>query len=337
MQLKTYRGKEMSKLLARIRQDCGEEALIISTHHTPDRFIEVKVSLGVIDLPQHQELAQVLMGSTRLLGGSSNSEGRADAEVRNALPRILAAHGVNSTLIDEMRAALYRDELDESSVDRAIADGLSRILKFESRLPFASKVVALVGATGVGKTTTIAKLAARLQMALGLKVGIISADAYRIGATFQLQTFANMMRAPFQAIGQNGASVAAELRHAINRFSNLDLVLIDTPGSSPREAERVRKLTAELQSANDIERILVLPAVVNEVDLKATLKGFAPTGYSRLIVTKLDETGFMGPLINIIAQARLPVAFLTNGQRVPEDIEPASARRLGWMLNTAIH
>ena len=146
------------------------------------------------------------------------------------------------------------------------------------------------------------------------------------------------MNLPFRMVdGNSKTSVAAQLRRAVDAFRDYDLVLVDTAGCGPREKGRIGDLSEDLSQLPEAEKILVVPAPGNEMDLHAAASSFDQVGCNRIILSKLDESGFLGPIINTAIRLDKPVAFATTGQRVPEDIEPASARRLGWMLTRMMH
>jgi flagellar biosynthesis protein FlhF len=217
-----------------------------------------------------------------------------------------------------------------------LAQALSKVIMFDGTLPFASRSVALVGPTGAGKTTTIAKLSTRIQVALGIRVGLVAADAYRVGVEFHLGAFAQLLGVPLASL-DSSLPVHEQIPEAISRLEECDLVFIDTPGVAAHDTERFEYLMRLLSPCEGNEKLLTLPAASNEYDLAACARAYARLGCSRAIVTKIDESGFLGPVLNVVYGSDLPLAFFTMGQRVPEDVEPASARRLAWMLMRRMH
>ncbi|MCH8923605.1 MAG: flagellar biosynthesis protein FlhF [Planctomycetes bacterium] len=189
--------------------------------------------------------------------------------------------------------------------------------------PGRRHLVALVGPTGVGKTTTIAKLAANYRLKQKLKVGLITVDTYRIAAVEQLRTYADIIELPMEVV-----STPREMREAIGRLAGLDLILMDTAGRSPRDEVKIQELKAFLSEAEVDEVHLVLSSVSGAAGLCKTAQQFAPVGTTALLLTKLDEANGLGNLLPLLRGSQLPLSYLTNGQNVPDDIEVADSRRL---------
>jgi flagellar biosynthesis GTPase FlhF len=330
MKVKTYRGNAIGPLLNQIKAELGEDPVIISTKQCQDNLVEISVELGT--QPKQEVRPPIRLTRIVDLNLGIDTPPAAGADLRS----ILDNHGLASGLVASIMAEAGASGALVSQTDRVIANGLSRVLSFESRLPLKKKFVALIGATGVGKTTTIAKLAARVKAAFDIRIGLISADTYRVGAGFHLQSYASLMQLPFRSLDPR-LDFKPALTKAMNDLRDCDLVLIDTAGCSPRQHARVSEMSRDFEGFPGIEKLLVLPAPSNSVDLKVTAENFNQLDFDRVIITKLDESGFIGPVINTVQQIGKPLAFLTTGQRVPEDIEPASARRLGWMLTQTIH
>jgi flagellar biosynthesis protein FlhF len=189
--------------------------------------------------------------------------------------------------------------------------------------PGRRRVVALVGQTGVGKTTTIAKLAANFRLRDKRKVGLITVDTYRIAAVEQLRTYAEIIDLPMQVV-----STPREMRQAVERMTDLDLVLLDTAGRSPRDEVRIQELKVFLAEAGADEVHLVLSAVAGATALCRTAEHFAAAGTTALLLTKLDEAGTLGHLLPLFRSCPLPLSYLTDGQVVPDDISPARPDRV---------
>lgn len=190
------------------------------------------------------------------------------------------------------------------------------------------RTVALVGPTGVGKTTTIAKLAANLRLREKKSVGLITVDTYRIAAVEQLRTYADIIDLPMEVV-----STPREMREAINRIADLDLILMDTAGRSPRDEIRLQELKMMLGEAGTDEVHLVMSATSSAKALATTAKHFSSVGATSLLLTKLDEATGLGHLLSLLRDCPLPISYLTNGQNVPDDIQVAHAGQLSdWML-----
>lgn len=191
-------------------------------------------------------------------------------------------------------------------------------------------VYALVGPTGVGKTTTIAKLAARYaQIHGGDKVGLISTDSFRIGALEQLATYAKILGCPLKQ-----ARNSEELSEAIYQLRNKKLILIDTAGMSQRDLKLTERLNNLLsRSRVNIKNYLVLSATSQISVLQESVKHFKTLPLSGCVFTKIDESLSLGELMSVAIHNRLPIGYLTNGQRVPEDIRVANTAKIVQKAN----
>lgn len=193
--------------------------------------------------------------------------------------------------------------------------------------PGQRRLVALVGPTGVGKTTTIAKLAANYRLKEKHNVGLITVDTYRIAAVEQLRTYAEIIDLPMQVV-----STPREMRDAVRRLEGLDLILMDTAGRSPRDEIKLQELKAFLNEAGADEVFLVLSSVAGSRTLEHTAQRFAAVGTTGLVLTKLDEATGLGNVLPLLRTSGLPLSYLTNGQNVPDDIEIADAGRLARLV-----
>jgi len=193
--------------------------------------------------------------------------------------------------------------------------------------PGRRRVAALVGPTGVGKTTTIAKLAANYRLREKRQVGLITVDTYRIAAVEQLRTYAEIIDLPMQVV-----STPREMRQAVRRLGDLDLILIDTAGRSPKDEVKLQELKAFLHEASADEVHLVLSVVAGRRTLEETAERFAEVGTTALVLTKLDESPTLGAVLPLLRRSRLPLSYLTDGQNVPDDIAVADPRQLARLI-----
>lgn len=217
---------------------------------------------------------------------------------------------------------------------QAVAAQLSELVESEiecsggiSPSPGIRRVVALVGPTGVGKTTSIAKLAANFKLRDRLQVGLVTVDTYRVAAVEQLRTYAEIIDLPMKVV-----SSGREMRQALDELSNLDLVLIDTAGRSPRDELKIHELKSLLAEAGVDEVHLVLSAATSIRSLERAAERFSTVGPTAVLLTKLDEVGGLGSVYSAAQRVRLPISYLTTGQDVPDDIEPAGSRRIARLV-----
>lgn len=176
--------------------------------------------------------------------------------------------------------------------------------------------IVFVGPTGVGKTTTIAKLAGRLALIEKKKVGLITIDTYRIGAVEQLKTYAEIMNIPFKVVFN-----LKDMEIAINSMDDCDVVLIDTTGRSSKNTMQISELRAYVEKANSKNINLVLSSTIKDKDVKIINEAYKVLNFNKVIITKLDETSTYGSIVNILKEVEVPISFITTGQNVPEDIE----------------
>jgi flagellar biosynthesis protein FlhF len=188
------------------------------------------------------------------------------------------------------------------------------------------KAVMIIGPTGVGKTTTIAKLAAHAQRHKR-KVALITLDTYRVAAVEQLRVYGNIL-----GISVDVALTCEDLASMLHRRRNADLILIDTAGRSPLDQTALHELQKQLVQNREVEAHLVLSAATREADLGIVLARFATLPVKSLIFSKLDETTRYGMIVNVLQSSGLPLSYLSTGQRVPEDLELATPRRVADLL-----
>jgi flagellar biosynthesis protein FlhF len=184
-------------------------------------------------------------------------------------------------------------------------------------------LVALIGPTGVGKTTTIAKLAALQTNRCQRQVAVISIDNYGIAANEQLKSYARIIGIPLET-----AVNPAELKRAIKTHRPKDLIFIDTPGLNPNDAHQIRELESYFTKLPELQKHLVVSVATKEKDLRKILQVFQKVDVQRLLFTKIDESKTYGNMLNALIRTNLPLSFLSCGRRVPDDIEAGSIQKL---------
>ena len=247
--------------------------------------------------------------------------------LRNGIDKRYATALIKQVAFTLSREGLQRPE----AITEALAVEMMNNVKIDNPLDFKAgserRVYALIGPTGVGKTTTIAKLASQAILNKNLRVGLINVDSYKVAALDQLATYAKILNVPFRQ-----ASTAAELDRALTEFKPLDLVLIDTSGRSQRDSESLSQMKLLLSECTSVRPILIMSATTRDqelYDIITRFKLFNPTG---LVFSKLDETSTFGCIYNISVKTGLPLSYFTVGQRVPEDIESASRERVADLI-----
>ena len=194
-------------------------------------------------------------------------------------------------------------------------------------LTFAKKQVHVIGPTGVGKTTTIAKMAARAVLQEKKKIAFITTDTYRIAAIEQLKTYAGLLQAPVEI-----AYTAEDYANALTKLSHVDVVFVDTAGRNYKDGKYVEDLRDLIGFTEDAESFLVLTTTAKESDMAAVIDQFIDVPVEKFIFTKVDETNSIGTNINLMLKYNKGLAYYTDGQEVPEDIEEATIEKLLYLL-----
>jgi flagellar biosynthesis protein FlhF len=353
MSIETFRAPTMREALALVRQRLGGNAVLLGSREIESRAgllggrrIEVEVTAAVSSAASPSPAAEQLW--------SLQADDRRDAspgpvETPSRLPLHDGAALSNVALPEGMFQAftwLLDAGLDESHARSLLFEAQEQgaVEPLESRLlqcveaqlrctgaitiePGRRRVVALAGPTGVGKTTTIAKLAAEMHFSGRCRIGLITLDTFRAGAVDQLRTYANVIGLPMHT-----ASSSSELQTALDDFSNCDLVLIDTAGRGPRDEARIQELRDVLALAPIDELHLVVSVSSSQRSLIAAVERFRLLRPTNVLLTKLDEAPGLGSIYSAARCIDLPISYFTTGQDVPDDIEPAKADRTARLI-----
>jgi flagellar biosynthesis GTPase FlhF len=288
---------------------------------------------GSIDRWQHLEAEMQAIREALL-----SAEARALLSSEFYFNRVLQRHylnfrnfGLRPEVIRELMGECHQEGTKEeiSSVE-LLKDSLSRVLKRISlgrEKARGREITSFVGPAGVGKTTTLAKLAALNVVKQGRKTALITFDTFRIAAVTQLQTYARILGIPLDvAVSQE------DFQKAVRRRSDCDVILIDTPGRSPKDDQSIRELERLCGSRKDIHHCLVLSATSNYRNLLSAAENFSALPFKSYIFTKLDEIQDASSMVNFLISRKRPVSYFTTGQQVPDDIEAASKRKLASLM-----
>ncbi|MCB1922912.1 MAG: flagellar biosynthesis protein FlhF [Gammaproteobacteria bacterium] len=359
MKIKRFVAQDMRQALRMVRETLGEDAVILS-NKTVDGGIELTAALDLVDDAEEPMVDQRITATTarpatasRAAAATGHTADDALAAMRRemqSLRRWMQAELSGLSWYDLGQRSPHFQELFSRLMALGVSAGLARSLTERVRdiedidqawhkalyllaaeIPVAEPavldnggVVALVGPTGVGKTTTIAKMAARFALRHGHRsVALITTDSFRIGARDQLQTYARILNIPVRT-----ATTPEEMDAALNALGDRRLILIDTAGMAAAH-ERVADQIQTLQAiGRSLTTLLTLSATTEPAALQRALKLFAEFRPDACVLTKLDEAASLGAVLSALIQAGLPAVFTTNGQRVPEDLQPARAHPL---------
>ncbi|MDP9139263.1 MAG: flagellar biosynthesis protein FlhF [Pseudomonadota bacterium] len=286
---------------------------------------ETAAALSTIPAPEVQQLRSEVSSMRRMLEGQLAGLAWRDMSERQpermAALRAMVDLGIDTTLAREIIAELP----EKAGTDRArfLPLGLlaRRIPVTPTDLIMQGGAFALIGPTGVGKTTTIAKLAARWTERYGSRdVALVTTDHYRVGAQEQLFSYGRMLGVPVHT-----AVNARELATVMNRLADYKLILVDTAGMAPRDKQLAMQFAEMAASRTRLQKLLVLPATTQAIDLHEIYNRFAPAKPTAVVLTKVDEATRIGGVLSAAIRMRLPIAYVCDGQRVPEDLQLAKA------------
>lgn len=314
--------------------DAEEQENGINLKNIPRSDLEEIKKLLLATLAKSQEgVAKEVQWPTLAEGDILNAQSGADLLPDDSpLARELAASGVSTDLIRKIVDTLNTLPLQtgNQTVKGRLGETLGRLIKFAGTLKLkknSPRIIALVGPTGVGKTTTTAKLAAMYALNRGNKVALITMDIFRVGAVEQLKTYSRIMGIPLEV-----ASTPKELEKAVEKHSACDLIFIDTAGRSHKDKEKLDEMKNFLEDKIPMEVYLCLSATTKDRELEEILNRFRIFQVSKVVFTKIDECESFGNMVNLLMKDNLQIAYFTTGQRVPEDIEIATPAKLADMI-----
>ena len=356
MRIKKFTASNYSIALQKVKQEWGEDALILSTRSIkPPSPIAGRKEATQVEITAAVEYASPVVepevqSSDELENKPLPEKG--DADLKSLIFSLLSqtdraqsmglkphqfntfSHLVESGLDEKLASKILKKALEQNSEQTAdsskgplkVMNLMKKVLPCKGGIDlsvYGPKIVAFVGPTGVGKTTTVAKIAAEYALRRGKKVVMVSLDTYRLGAIDQLRVYGEIMEVPVEVAGGK-----EELRHIITNHEDKDLILIDTTGRSHQDKDYSRQLKKVFDAVRGVETHLVLSVTAQEKLFTATYRQFSSMGLDRVLFTKLDEGLNFGSLFNFSVRNRLPISYFTSGQQVPEDLEVARPERV---------
>ena len=339
MNVKTFKADSLMEALRRVHGEFGEDARIIHTREIEEkrffglrrhRFVEITAAEALLKRnEQEPDTEPVERDDTFLrqlqkspyevvLSPPIPSRLRTEAdpiEVKNRSP---VPTGLWRRMVSE--------QLNPSILQRSLIARFEEMVRFDGPIDLSDgkrKIVALLGPTGVGKTATLAKIAAHYRLKEFKRVGFITTDTYRVAAVEQFAQYAEMLDCPVETVSE-----PFRMKTVLTRFSKCDLVLLDTPGTNPKNVARLQTLAAMLDAATVDETHLILSSTGSAVFLLEMLRRFEPLAPTHLTLTKTDEAVGPADLYRFFKENNLPLRFLTTGQNISEDIEVAGPARL---------
>ncbi|MFZ7120948.1 MAG: hypothetical protein ACOWWH_08375 [Eubacteriaceae bacterium] len=316
MIIKKYVVSDMREAIIRAKYELGREAVIISQRKVKDGkwFIPFKKNKLEVTVAIEEDIAKENPLKNNKNYISSKNENKNTS-------------GIFTNLSDNSRQKLSNYcKLHKKNQDDLIQENLREFILenfknncFEKKIEF-SKINAFIGPTGVGKTTTIAKIASNEYLVNKKKVGLITMDTYRIGAVEQLKTYANILGIPCETVER-----PQEMEKKIDKLSYCDIILIDTVGTSQKNTDKMDDIYKYLNAiSEDMNKYLVLSISTEKETTLSILDKYKKLNYNAIILTKFDEVNTFHNFWNLLENNKMPVQFFCFGQDVPEDIKKAS-------------
>lgn len=346
MIIKRYLADNMNEAMMKIRYDLGSQAIIISQRKIKKpgffgifskKIIEVTAALENENKTQeevktpviqkednNQILEQIKKISEDIKDLKEVKEVKEEDKTKTKIEAILQNSDMNEKTVKKVMTRINSNKEKTSDIDKARSAIEKLVPKYKENE--CCRVV-LVGPTGVGKTTTIAKLAGRMAIQEKKKVGLITIDTYRIGAVEQLKTYADIIKVPFQVVFNLN-----DMDKALDRLKDCDVILVDTTGRNSKNLMQLSELRSYIDKVDTDNINLVISATTKNKDMDAIIAGYKVLNYKNIIITKLDETTTYGSLLNAIDNSRKPINYVTTGQTVPDDILRISGKEIANLI-----
>lgn len=353
MKIKKIIAPTMAQAVDRVKQELGQDAVIFQTKKVSHgKFFNLFKKEHVEILAASDPDSAKSTGKLRSIESENvdrSSEKRAEASqfpfqrvatkadrlfsgpaAVDQMYRRLSSQGMKEQHIQRLLKNIVKkwyqsdEKMTEDALWRELKDETIRMLRPDRFLRPSEKFIMLIGSTGVGKTTTVAKLAGRAVLEEKKKIAFVTADTFRIAAIDQLKTYADILQTPVQV-----AYNERDFREALKTYEGFDQIYIDTAGRNYRQGDDVGELRALVGDHETVGVCLVVAATAKYEDIAATMNRFGDWPVDHLIITKMDETATYGAIAStLIDRPDLHVAYITNGQNVPDDLRPADVREL---------
>ncbi|MDR1962926.1 MAG: hypothetical protein LBQ50_04020 [Planctomycetaceae bacterium] len=341
MNIKTFHADTLQEGLRRIYAELGEDAKIMHTREVETswlfglgrrRFFEITAAENHDEPPKSTQPAPVPTDSVPVSAYSDEIVLTLPSYFRSATPLIPESR---QTAWQPVPLGVWQqftpEQLNPTVLQRSLIALFLESVRFGGPLDLLDgkrKTIAFLGTSGVGKTAVIAKLAAHYRLKEFKRVGLVTVDTYRVAATEQLGKYAEMLGVPMESVSE-----PFRMKTALSRLSSCDLILLDTPGTNPKNTTKLQMLGAMLDAASPDEVHLLFPATTHATALTETLHRFEPLVPTDLILTKLDEAVGLTDLYQFLKTNPLPLRFFSLGQNISEDLEVAGPARLASLAH----
>ena len=360
MKVKSYKGKSLDKIYKAVERDLGPKAVVVSTKKcggsgllgmlgasgyelvavaddtaadqaqlTSTFSDEVWSRFTDLQKTQMQRMEQAVREIRSEMRSFKRDAGPAMPSIKPAESLPAYARGWDPRFTKKIRQVMPTF-FNSRHVTRQ-REAMASLLRVEEQFPLKQSrrphTVVLVGPTGSGKTTTVAKLASRWGIERGMKVGLITTDTYRVAAVDQIREYATLLGIDLKVVFS-----ADEAARAAAAFADRDVILVDTAGRNHYDQESLQELRTLLEAMGPFSVLLTLPATWNKEQIPDMIKNYGVLKPDYLVMTKIDETRNYDMLTVARCESTCPLAFFTNGQRVPQDIEAASMDKMVKML-----
>ena len=329
MKLKRFAASTMNEALHAVKAELGDDAVILSTRRVKgaDGKPSVEITAAIEQIAAAPQTPQATQATSTTADMDLEPT---TFDAHSPLTEKLMAHGISPAISQRLQKAVTALMDTGFTEEDSLEMVLSKLITFKSpgELLEAGKPFILVGSTGAGKTTTLAKIAVTERMH-GRKVALVTMDTYKIGGVEQLDIYADSLKESLHVV-KNGETLAQTLAKIIG----YDLILVDSAGVNPYERSRMSDIAKQLSDV-DATIALMLPSNLNAAEMAALPKAFGALKPQHLLFSKMDETSFLGGMVNTAIHNGMPLCFATDGQRVPQDLLQLDAKTLSRRLLTA--